>query len=815
MKNILLPFCLSLFALSLQAQVDKHGCYVTRQGKEKPKALTAIQRAAINSSIARSDTFDILDYEITLDAKDFAGQRIEANTVVTLTPKMSGQLFVRFDLFQLTVDSVFVNGTGTTWNYDSEILQVFFPSAVPPSIGDTLKVQVYYQGQPHRDPDWGGFYFASGIVYNLGIGLTSIPPNFGKVWYPCFDSFVERATYTYHITTGQGRKAWCQGDFLGETVLQGDTVMRSWRMDDPIPPHASAIAAANYSISDSIYQGAYAPLTVRLQALPGELALMESRMADVYGTIDALEFWYGPSPYDRVGYTQTTQGALEIPECIAFPTFMTSQSQQSNRELLAHELGHYWWGDYVTPYNHNDMWLKEGPAEYSQHLAEEWISGRDAFLEMIKDNLLFILEDAHVDDNGYQAMSPMPDPEIYGTHTYYKGAAMMHNMRGYLGDTLFRQAMMDMQQLMGNQTITPEQLRDSISVITGYDLTDFFADWIFQPGYAVFTVDDFSATASGAQWDVNVDLRQLLNNANTFHNNTPVDLTVVDADGNRSRHSVMASGQLSSHMIQSSVEPKFIIVNEQQRIHMSKLDHEFEFAPGDFVPSIQPYVDMSFFINNIADSTLVRLEHIHAGPSADQYGFGIDQISDAHYWDLNGNWPAGSDFKGRFQYDGGNTTDKDYNLLQGFAEDDIRLLYRANAQEPWELEPNASFIYGNMSDRVGFVNVEPLRIGHYAFGVGNGIVSVEEQQSEDPFSLKLFPVPANEVLNVRADIDGQALVYFRVFDALGKMVLIDYEHLSGQFTYPLQINDLPAGNYTIDVNAEGIELGKRLFIIEK
>ena len=40
-------------------------------------------------------------------------------------------------------------------------------------------------------------YFASDLIYNLGIGLTTIPPNFGRVWYPCFDNFVERATYTY------------------------------------------------------------------------------------------------------------------------------------------------------------------------------------------------------------------------------------------------------------------------------------------------------------------------------------------------------------------------------------------------------------------------------------------------------------------------------------------------------------------------------------------------------------------------------------------------------------------------------------------
>ena len=47
------------------------------------------------------------------------------------------------------------------------------------------------------------------------------------------------------------------------------------------------------------------------------------------------------------------------------------------------------------------MWLKEGPAEYSSHLFVEWKDGEEAFIDVVKDNQLFVLEECHIQDNGF------------------------------------------------------------------------------------------------------------------------------------------------------------------------------------------------------------------------------------------------------------------------------------------------------------------------------------------------------------------------------------------------------------------------------
>ncbi|MCB0778798.1 MAG: hypothetical protein KDC03_04505, partial [Flavobacteriales bacterium] len=193
----------------------------------------------------------------------------------------------------------------------------------------------------------------------------------------------------------------------------------------------------------------------------------------------------------------------------------------------AHELGHQWWGILVRPYTHNEMWLKEGPAEYSGHLAEEWLYGRDAFVDVVKDNHLDILRTAHIVDDGFQVLSPIPDEHCYGTHTYYKGASVMHNLRGYLGDTLFRQGMTHAHTALYDTAMTAQDFRDALEAGTGYDLDAFFDAWVFQPGYSVFVVQDVSVTPNGGQWDVELTLRQRLREAWTWHEDVPLDLSLL------------------------------------------------------------------------------------------------------------------------------------------------------------------------------------------------------------------------------------------------------------------------------------------------
>jgi aminopeptidase N len=797
MKWIVLLFMGSTIVSTSWAQTEFYGCHAFQRKMCKVHAPDEHAKVLINESIARSDTFDILHYAIQLDVTNYTAQFIRGATTITFEPIMEGQSHIRFDLFELEVDSVTWPQGVLPFLYNGTHLRIDFPEALP--INLPAEVTVYYKGNPHRDPFWGGFYFEANYIYNLGIGLTTIPPNFGKVWYPCFDSFVERATYECHVKSAGGRRFIGQGLFLGEQQLEGDTLVRSYLLDQPIPTHISAIAVADYELHEYTHQGQYGEVPVTLAARPAQLSSMITRFANLGAAIDACEYWYGPQPFDRVGYVLTTDGALEIPTNIAYPQFMTGQGETPNRNLYSHELGHHWWGDRVVMKNHTDMWMKEGPAEYSSHLVTEWLLGREAFVDQVKDNQLFVLERAHVEDNGFEPLSGISDEQIYGVHTYNKGAAVLHNLRGYLGDALFRQGMSGVAANYGWTDFTAEEFRDALENETGAQLDDFFDAWIFEPGFSVFVVDSMLVTQGGGGFNAVLYVQQQLRATESFHRNVPLDITLIGAGWQSQDYLVTADNEFTTLTLDVPFEPVMAVINRHNRLNQGRMDHEFVIRPEENFPTTLPYVDFRVYDNAVPDSALVRVEHIWAAPDPEQLGPGVFEISGSHYWIVDGLWPQGLELEGRVYYDGAEQTDLDYGLF-GVTEEQAVLVYRATPADPWTIYPDYDLSAGNLFSGTGNFEMTTLRKGQYAFAKGDPALAVPDLE-QFATAWAVYPVPASDEITLAGQADGQMSMVAELFALDGRKVWVHQFSASQAFRQSFSLNDLSTGSYLLRVRS--------------
>jgi aminopeptidase N len=809
--SILVGMALAFSTSVLAQEAPTYGCHYFRSGRRPHPSASSVDRNQIAATIARSDTFDIRHYDIHLDVTNYGAGTIKGWTTVTFAARMNDLDRIRFDLLQLVVDSVVTAGGPIAFSHDGQYLEVPLPA--PMNAGDQDSMTVYYHGDPYQDPEWGGFYFESQYIYNLGIGISTIPPNFGKVWYPCFDSFVERASYTFHVKSAGTYRFLGQGNFIEEVQLGGDTVIRSYELPQEIPTHVSAIAVANYQEHSYTHSGAQADIPVNLRAKPADLSAMISRFGNLGDAIDACEYWYGPYPYDRVGYVLTTDGALEIPTNVAYPQFMTGQTNANNRGLYTHELGHHWWGDKVTPYVHNDMWLKEGPAEYSGHLIEEWIGGQDGLLAAVKNNHYRVLREAHLDDDGFQPLSPMPDPHIYGTHTYYKGASVMHNLRGYLGDELFRQGMRGVQLSLAERTMTPEQFRDSLEAATGVDLNAFFDAWVFAPGYSVFVLRSWTSVAQNDSFAVELDLQQKLRGTSIMHEEVPLQVSFLDADRNEYIARIVAGGQFSSHTVMVPFDPAIVIVNRYDRINQARTTNERILVPGVSFGSTQPYVDMIMYQTALVDSTLVRIEHIWSGAHQEDASPEVTQVSNTHYWDIGGLWPEGTILRGRFTYTGATPDKLDHDLVNG-DETGMLMVYRADPTEPWAPYPDQTVLAGDLFNGSGIVNLNVMRQGQYAFAKSSIVLGAPER--EETGGMELFPVPAKDDLQVRLSDPAMGTLRFDVFGANGALVMHGYRTGSAEGLHMLDVSELPAGTYMLRCTGSGgRRIGARRFSVER
>ena len=797
-KNVFFLFFI-LASISINAQPHSYGCQHWRNlGGKQPKINAKAQRE-LNESILRSDTFDILHYDIAIDITDYSGQTIKAETKIRFTPKLDAQDFIRFDLVRLTVDSVKMNNQTVSFQTDSSHVKIEFLQSM--MLGDTNDVTVFYHGNPYQDPVWGGFYFASGYIYNLGIGLTTIPPNFGKVWYPCFDSFAERATYTHRVKSAGTFRAYCQGDFIDEQVLGGDTVIRTYSFNQPLPTHLSAIAASDYREIAYNHNGIYGLVPVKLRAKPADTTLMRSKFSSLGSAIDACEYWYGATGWPGVGYSITTVGALEITGNIAYPINMLSQSNADNRNLYAHELGHYWWGNWIAPYNHNDMWLKEGPAEYSGHLTAEVDEGYYAFIKEVKDNHQFVLKSAHINDGDYYALSPMPDEVIYGDHTYYKGASVMHNLRGYLGDSLFKQAMSSVQQNHPYETITPDQFREYLTQECGFPLDDFFNDQVYKPGFSVFVVDSFQTQQTGNTFNVDVFMQQKLRKCPSFYGEVPLDLTLIGANRQRADFRVVANGQYSQAQVTANFQPVMVILNGYSKLNQARTDFESTYGTGQTILNgILPYSDFRLYLDSIPDSTFIRVEHIWAAPDSSLRNDGIYQFPKNHYWHVDGVFAEGAKLRGQINYIGNTIESLDYDLYHG-DETNAVLIYRESAKFPWRVYSDFTLVPGSLTNGLGYIKIDTLKKGDYAFAKGDAAVSLMQLNS-DTKKIKVFPNPTNDFLNVfLPQIENESL-QVSIYSEMGQLIQVHQVKQNENGIITMDVKTLPKGNYIMTIDSK-------------
>ena len=94
--TLIVLFCSAVAVAN--GQPYRYGCHYFRNQGDHHPVPTAQEKNQIDETIARSDTFDILHYDINIDVTDYTNDLITAATTITYSPLMAGQDFIRFDL---------------------------------------------------------------------------------------------------------------------------------------------------------------------------------------------------------------------------------------------------------------------------------------------------------------------------------------------------------------------------------------------------------------------------------------------------------------------------------------------------------------------------------------------------------------------------------------------------------------------------------------------------------------------------------------------------------------------------------------------
>jgi aminopeptidase N len=312
---------------------------------------------------------------------------VEEN-VLTATVTMTAQATQDLSAFNLdftgfTIDELTVNNQMATYDRRGPELTVRPSPAL--GVGEPFTTRVSYHGTPAADGAW---HHQEGAVYVTG------EPVGAATWYPVNNHPLDKATYTYRISTRQPYEAVASGTLV-ETEESADRVTYTWAMDRPMASYLSTIYVADLSVDD-----AEDPTGIPHQNyFPPRLAAQAQALFDTQD--EMLGFFaerFGPYPFETYGAALVDSdwgGALETQSLALFgrrgllievnmPEGVELPIENSPRTVIAHELAHQWFGDSVSLEQWQDMWLKEGFATYASWLWWEHVEGEEALQGIVK-----------------------------------------------------------------------------------------------------------------------------------------------------------------------------------------------------------------------------------------------------------------------------------------------------------------------------------------------------------------------------------------------------------------------------------------------
>jgi len=472
MRN-LYSFAFFLFTITLFAQNN-----TSPIAEAEMKSASQLMAFASNPNTANYDvTYHKLEFTVNPAVLFITGK---VTTTFTALTDMSA---VTFDLTdELTVSSVTKNGTPLSFvqNNNDELVITLPTTQIA---GTSATVVINYSGAPAQGED----AFTVDTHDGTPVLYTLSEPYGARDWWPCKQDLNDKiATTDIYITAPSIYTSVANGLEISQTINGNGTKTTHFKHNYPIPAYLIAIAVTNYQVFTQTAGTAPNEFPIVNYLYPENFSSAQNSLAVTLPIMDLFEDLFETYPYadEKYGHAQFGWGGGMEHTTVSF---MGSFS----RGLIAHELGHHWFGNKVTCASWNDIWINEGFATYMEGLVIENFDGEGAFTNW-KDNLIWNIT-SQPGGSVY-----VPESDIFnvnrifsGRLSYNKGAMVVNMLRWKLGDANFFQGL---KNFLADTNLAfdyagTDDLKAHLETISGESLTEFFDDWVYKQGYPSYSIE--------------------------------------------------------------------------------------------------------------------------------------------------------------------------------------------------------------------------------------------------------------------------------------------------------------------------------------
>lgn len=432
----------------------------------------------------KNSNIDALNYRFNIKVSDTTDE-INCEETIDIRYLTAGETSFRLDLIKaseklenkgMVVSKVISEGKTLAFTHENDVLTIELPA--PAIKNQRSSYIVNYKGIP-----------ATGLkIANNKDGdrtfFSDNWPNQGRNWLATIDHPYDKATCEFIVTAPNHYQVVSNGLKVEETNLPNSERRTHWKQSVPIATWLYVLGVAEFAVQ---YVGEFDGKSIETWVYP------QDRDAGFYDfaipTKSALAFYsdrIGPFSYEKLANIQSNSvsGGMEAASAILYSeNSVVGDRNERWRNVVIHEVAHQWFGNAVTEYDWDDVWLSEGFATYFTLLFIEHQYGRDAFVEGLKKSKKTV-DDFYTKHPDYRIvhdnLSDMS--KVVSIQTYQKGSWILHMLRGVVGTDVFWKGITSYYKKYKDRNATTDDFRSVMEETSGLDLKPFFQQWLYQPG---------------------------------------------------------------------------------------------------------------------------------------------------------------------------------------------------------------------------------------------------------------------------------------------------------------------------------------------
>ena len=391
-------------------------------------------------------------------------------------------------------------------------------------------------------------------------------PNRTRHWLATIDHPYDKAKCEFIVTAPNHYEVISNGLKIEETHLEDNKKLTHWKQSVPIATWLYVLGVAEFAIQ---YVDKFDGKSIQTWVFK------QDRDAGFYDfaepTKKALEFYsnnIGPYSYEKLANIQSNSvsGGMEAASAILYSDKSVKGDRNKRwRNVVIHEIAHQWFGNSVTEYDWDDIWLSEGFATYFTLLFIEHEYGRDAFIEGLKSSQKRV-DSFHEKNPNYTIihdnLKNMKD--VTSSQTYQKGSWVLHMLRGVLGTKIFWKGIKNYYLKYKDINASTADFKKVMEEVSGINLTTFFNQWLYQPGVLKLEAEWYY---DKSETELVLFLKQVQDGKVLIE--MPIEIGVNYEENKQKIQKIQLSGASSKHRIKLENEPTNISLDPNLLVLMN------------------------------------------------------------------------------------------------------------------------------------------------------------------------------------------------------------------------------------------------------